>query len=203
MCHHLLEVFIIMCPYLIYTTQACSFGLALPCDECTRCIFYQIVQSWSTKWLYSLYCVVFMAIMSTNVCGLYLLERSLLPSDTQITQVVATQNTNVNVHAVHCATLALRGIPGPRAQVQSMDVNCGEWVECMGVASGRGEQEVGVASGSGWNLWVWLLGVVVRRYIDFLPVLFYFLQLKFIYYIIFSLSINTHTGNYGHPTAAI
>ena len=38
----------------------------------------------------------------------------------------------------------------------------------MGVASGCGEQEVGVASGSGWSLWVWLLGVVVRRYIDFL-----------------------------------
>ena len=50
----------------------------------------------------------------------------------------------------------------------------------MGVASGCGEQEVGVASGSGWNLWVWLLGVVVRRYIDFLilliptPLLFFF-----------------------------
>ena len=38
----------------------------------------------------------------------------------------------------------------------------------MGVASGCGQQEVGVASGSGWNLWLWLLGVVVRRYIDFL-----------------------------------
>ena len=38
----------------------------------------------------------------------------------------------------------------------------------MGVASGCGEQEVGVASGSGWNLWVWLLGVVVRRYIIYL-----------------------------------
>ena len=46
------------------------------------------------------------------------------------------------------------------AQVKSMDDNCGEWVECMGVASG-----------SGWNLWVWLLGVVVRRYIDFLILL--------------------------------
>ena len=34
----------------------------------------------------------------------------------------------------------------------------------MGVASGCGEQEVGVVSGSGWNLWVWLLSVVVRRY---------------------------------------
>ena len=43
-------------------------------------------------------------------------------------------------------------------KVQSMDDNCGEWVECMGVASGCGEQEVGVASGSGWNLWVWLAG---------------------------------------------
>ena len=56
-------------------------------------------------------------------------------------------------------------------KVQSMDYNCGEWVECMGMASGCGEQEVGVASGSGWNLWVWLLGVVVRRYIDFLILL--------------------------------
>ena len=39
----------------------------------------------------------------------------------------------------------------------------------MDVASGCGEQEVGVASGSGWNLWVWLLGVVVRRYIYRFP----------------------------------
>ena len=37
-----------------------------------------------------------------------------------------------------------------------MDDNCGEWVECMGVARGYSEQEVGVASGIGWNLWVWL-----------------------------------------------
>ena len=44
-------------------------------------------------------------------------------------------------------------------------------MECMSVASGCGEQEVGVASGSGWNLWVWLLGVVLRRYIDFLILL--------------------------------
>ena len=41
----------------------------------------------------------------------------------------------------------------------------------MGVASGCGEQEAGVASGSGWNLWVWLLGVVVRRCIGFLILL--------------------------------
>ena len=41
----------------------------------------------------------------------------------------------------------------------------------MGVASGCGEQEVGVASGNGWNQWVWLLGVVVSRYIDFLILL--------------------------------
>ena len=91
----------------------------------------------------------------------------------------------------------------------------------MGVASGCGEQEVGVASGSGWNLWVWLLGVVLRRYIDFLilliptplvSVLFgssiptflfifknvfrscssTFLKLHFRYEIIFSRSINTY-----------
>ena len=53
-----------------------------------------------------------------------------------------------------------------------MDDKCGELVEFMGVASGCGEQEAGVTSGSGWNLWVWLLlGVVVRRYIDFLILL--------------------------------
>ena len=34
----------------------------------------------------------------------------------------------------------------------------------MGVARGCGEQDVGVASGSGQNLWVWLLDVVLRRY---------------------------------------
>ena len=44
-----------------------------------------------------------------------------------------------------------------------MDDNLGEWVESMGVSSGRGYQEVCVASG--WNLWVWLVSVVVRRYI--------------------------------------
>ena len=38
----------------------------------------------------------------------------------------------------------------------------------MGVASGCGEQEAGVTIGSGWNLWVWLVGVVVRRFIDFI-----------------------------------
>ena len=36
---------------------------------------------------------------------------------------------------------------------------------------GCGKQEVDVASGSEWNLWVWLLGVVVRRHIDFLILL--------------------------------
>ena len=41
----------------------------------------------------------------------------------------------------------------------------------MGVASGCGEQEAGEASGSGWNLWVWLVCVVVRRYINFLILL--------------------------------
>ena len=40
-----------------------------------------------------------------------------------------------------------------------MDDNCGEWVECMGVASGCGEQEVGVLVGVGGiygcGYWVW------------------------------------------------
>ena len=51
----------------------------------------------------------------------------------------------------------------------------------MGVASGCGEDEVGVASGSGWNLWVWLVGVVVRRYIDFLILLFLLLLYLFFF----------------------
>ena len=41
-----------------------------------------------------------------------------------------------------------------------MDDNCGEWMECMGVASGCGEQEVGVATGCG-----------CKEYIDFLILL--------------------------------
>ena len=52
----------------------------------------------------------------------------------------------------------------------------------MGVASGCGEQEVGVASGSGWNIWVWLLGVVLRRYIDFL-ILYLSLLLLYLYFL--------------------
>ena len=61
----------------------------------------------------------------------------------------------------------------------------------MGVASGCGEQEVGVASGSGWNLWDWLLGVVVRRYIDFLilliptPLVFAAASLLFVHFLMF------------------
>ena len=86
---------------------------------------------------------------------------------------------------------------------------------------------MGVASGSGWNLWVWLVGVVVRRYIDFLILLiptplvsvlfaaslffgsflkrfFFLVTVLFfvIYVIIFSRSINTHMGDYGRPTEA-
>ena len=51
----------------------------------------------------------------------------------------------------------------------------------MGVASGCGEQEAGVASGSGWNLWVWLLGVLLRRYIDS-----YYLSLLLLYLVFFA-----------------
>ena len=57
----------------------------------------------------------------------------------------------------------------------------------MGVASGCGEQEVGVASESGWNLWVWLMGMVVRRYsciCSFLQQHPYFLFIFFVLVII-------------------
>ena len=49
----------------------------------------------------------------------------------------------------------------------------------MGVASGCGEQEAGMASGSGWNLWVWLVGVVVSissYYLSLLLLYLFFLQ---------------------------
>ena len=42
----------------------------------------------------------------------------------------------------------------------------------MGVANGRGYQEVGVASG--WNLWVWLVSVVRRYIIDILIIIITF-----------------------------
>ena len=40
-----------------------------------------------------------------------------------------------------------------------MDDNFGEWVECM-------DDEVWMTIlESGWNLWVWLVGVVSRRWV--------------------------------------
>ena len=98
----------------------------------------------------------------------------------------------------------------------------------MGVASVYGEQEVGVASGSGWNLWVRLLGVVVikevyrfphstypysscicsflQQHPSFFKMFFVLVPVLFVitFYVlnIFSRSINTHTG-YGRPTATI
>ena len=87
----------------------------------------------------------------------------------------------------------------------------------MGVASGCGEQEVGVASGSGWNLWVWLLGVVVRRYIDFLilliptplvSVLFLCFSFLFQYFFVITFYVlnnffTQYKRNYVRPTAAV
>ena len=75
----------------------------------------------------------------------------------------------------------------------------------MGVASGCGKQEVGVASGSGWNLWVWLVGVVVRRYIFphttslLLLYLFFFTaaSLLFVHFLNVFRSCIICTGNHG------
>ena len=64
-----------------------------------------------------------------------------------------------------------------------MDDNCGEWVECMGVASGCGEQEAGVASGSGWNLVATGCGCKeVYIYIDFLILLIPTLLVSVLFY---------------------
>ena len=42
-----------------------------------------------------------------------------------------------------------------------------------------------MSSGSWWNLWVWLVGVVVRRYIDFLIYITY-LSLLLLYLFLFA-----------------
>ena len=66
-------------------------------------------------------------------------------------------------------------------KVKSMDDNCGEWVECMGVGvvSRRWVWLVGVVGIYGC---MWLLGVVVRRYIDFLILLIPTLLVSVIFY---------------------
>ena len=74
---------------------------------------------------------------------------------------------------------------------------------------GCGEQEVGVAS----DLWVWLLGVVVRRYIDFLVLLIptplvsvlfcsspTFCSLKKKFFYIYKATNNYNTMNANHIT---
>ena len=62
-----------------------------------------------------------------------------------------------------------------------------------------------MASGSGWNLWVWLLGVVVRRYIDFLilliptplvSVLFTAASQLFVHFFIFLVLYNYNNNYY-------
>ena len=103
----------------------------------------------------------------------------------------------------------------------------------MGVASGYGEQEVGVASGSGWNLWVLLVGVAsgcgckevyrfphitypysscICTFLQQHPYFCSFLKMFFVLVPVlfcnlcknvFLRSINTHTGDYRRPTAAI
>ena len=53
----------------------------------------------------------------------------------------------------------------------------------MGVASGCGEQEVGVAGGSGWNLLVSLLGMVVREVYRFPHTIYLSLLLLYLFFL--------------------
>ena len=55
-----------------------------------------------------------------------------------------------------------------------MDDNLGEWVESMGVVSRRWVWLVGGIYGYGYHVLVWLVGVVVRRYIDILIIIINF-----------------------------
>ena len=68
-----------------------------------------------------------------------------------------------------------------------MDDNCGERVECMDVVNREWVWLVGVL----WNLWVWveaicvLVGVVVRKYIDFLIDFLIDFHVDFLLYLLF------------------
>ena len=67
-------------------------------------------------------------------------------------------------------------------------------MEYVGVANGRGYQEVGLASG--WNLWVWLASVVVRRYIiDILIIIITFPYSTCIFSFLFMLLCNVIIKN--------
>ena len=57
----------------------------------------------------------------------------------------------------------------------------------MGVPSWRVYQEVGVASG--WNLWVWLVSVIVRRYIYIIDILIIIITFPY------SICINSFFGS--------
>ena len=57
--------------------------------------------------------------------------------------------TTTPIHSTHSPQLSSILLT---CKVKCMDDNCGQWVECMDVASGCGEQEAGMASGRGWNL---------------------------------------------------
>ena len=80
----------------------------------------------------------YMVVTSSHICTIY--------SETQHTYTTFHPLSTIVIHTLNLC------------EVKSMDDNCGEWVECMGVTSWCGEQEACVASGSGWNLWVWLAG---------------------------------------------
>ena len=51
---------------------------------------------------------------------------------------------------------------------------------------------MGVVSRMRWNLWVWLVGVVVRRYIDFLILFILYLSLLLLYLKMFSFIIYSY-----------
>ena len=73
------------------------------------------------------------------------------------------------IHSTHSPQLSSILLTCAKFKVWMTIVESGwnVWVWLVGVVSRRRVWLVGV----GWNLWVWLLGVVVRRYIDFLILL--------------------------------
>ena len=77
------------------------------------------------------------------------------------------------IHSTHSPQLSSILLTCAKFKVWMTIVESGwnVWVWLVGLVSRRW----GVASGSGWNLWVWLLGVVLRRYIDFLTLLLLYL----------------------------